>query len=605
MLIDNDNFRSSIANAPLTQSIVVQAGPGSGKTALLIKRLKYIIKNRPTSFSGIACITYTNVAKDEIISRLQKEGVQLPTELFIGTIHSFLLEHIIKPYSHFARKDKTPFKLAPHGLARGYKAEIRKMLNRQSYFIDEATLTAFESLGRDEDGNPYCFKGKISTEVASKWKKFIVKKGYIDQQDVIFLSYLILNKYEHIRKAISSRFPYILVDEFQDVTFYQDKVFSLFELSVFFLVGDLNQSIYSFTGAKPELFQSKIINKNFLNYKLTNNFRCTKHIVKFINRKTNVQQEEAGDNATSNQKVIFIKNIEDPSKAVQLFHSIRRNVKCNENYNPYMILARKNEHLSNISQLIQNKTVDFNPFLKKLRKVHFRRFKILQNLLLAISHKQDNKFEEAVERMSEALSYLIFNEHPGFVSLEEIGYNNFMWRKLQIFTLNFLTGLNLKETSVELFFIQLKELLSEQSKKLYGKPIGHKLRMLNYNWKSQVNAAKNTTIFDLLEDSGLSNKMSGFEDHVFSIHAAKGQEAECVLIMAESESQLLEWLGDNEKSEEARVGYVAFSRARKLLCVWAPTIQEENYRYIKEHIKFVDKSNYAGNQLMDEGLINS
>jgi DNA helicase II / ATP-dependent DNA helicase PcrA len=60
--------------------------------------------------------------------------------------------------------------------------------------------------------------------------------------------------------------------------------------------------------------------------------------------------------------------------------------------------------------------------------------------------------------------------------------------------------------------------------------------------------------------------------------------------MADSESQLTDWLEENGESEEARVGYVAFSRARKLLCVWAPSIQEENYAHLLQHAEFVDKT---------------
>lgn len=242
-MIDNDDFRKSIARAPVADSIVVQAGPGSGKTRILIERLKYIIENRPQSFSGIACITYTNAAKDEIIMRLQNEGFQLPKDLFIGTIHSFLLDHIIKPYSHFANNKKEPYKLASFGFARRYKQEIGEMLNRPTHFITENTYRAFESLGRDEEGEPFCFQNRVTPEVARLWKNITKKEGYIDQQDVIYLSYLILNGYKHIRNAFSSRFPYILVDEYQDVTFYQEKIFMLLERTSFFCVGDRNQSI--------------------------------------------------------------------------------------------------------------------------------------------------------------------------------------------------------------------------------------------------------------------------------------------------------------------------------------------------------------------------
>ncbi|MGY8611493.1 UvrD-helicase domain-containing protein [Bacillus altitudinis] len=89
MIIDNDTYRKKIAQSDINTSIIVQAGPGSGKTTLLVERLKYIIENRRHSHSGIACITYTNVTKDEIIERLQKKNYIQPKELFIGTIHSF------------------------------------------------------------------------------------------------------------------------------------------------------------------------------------------------------------------------------------------------------------------------------------------------------------------------------------------------------------------------------------------------------------------------------------------------------------------------------------------------------------------------------------
>ncbi|MGG0332479.1 ATP-dependent helicase [Priestia megaterium] len=590
MMVDNTEFRESIVSAPLSDSIAVQAGPGSGKTTLLINRLKYIIKNRTNSFSGVACITYTNAAKEEIIMRLQNEGVRLPSELFIGTIHSFLLDNLIKPYSHFYKKDNKPYKLAPHGFARGYKHEIGQMLNRPVHFIDENTLKAFESLGRNEEGNPCCFKNKVPSEVALEWKKLILGKGYVDHQETIYLSYFILNQHKHIRNAISARFPYILIDEYQDVTFYQEKLFSLLEHSSFFCVGDNNQSIYSFTGAKPEIFQEKLKNEFYKSYTLSNNFRSTAHIVKFSNKKTEITQLEAGQNALSEQKVVFIKDISEISEVIQLFHRIRREVECEEKYKPYMILARQNDYVKEVSHFLKEQDEELNTFLKKLGIEHYRCFQILKNFLLAISYKRRNEFDKAVERMAEAFSYLFFNEHPSYVALSEIEYNMFMWKKMQIFTLHFLDNLILTETSVADLFSQVKSFLSDSSKKLYGKSIGKKLIILNYKWKNQVKTSKSTMLSHLIDQIELQGDLSKSEEYVLSIHSAKGQEAESVLVMAESESQLIEWLEENRKIEEARVGYVAFSRARKLLCIWAPSIQEENYVHLQQHVKFVDRT---------------
>lgn len=333
-----------------------------------------------------------------------------------------------------------------------------------------------------------------------------------------------------------------------------------------------------------------MVHECYASYTLSNNFRSTEHIVKFANHKTEIFQLEVGLNASSEQMVIFIKDVNEEFEVLQLFNRIRGEIEYDNLYNPYMILARENHYVKEMGQLLKDQNMEPNLFLGKLKKEHYRRFQIVENLLLAISYNRRNEFDQAVEKMSEAFSYLFFNEHPNFVSLSEIGYDKFMWKKLQIFTLYFLENLVLTEISIASLFLLLKEFLSAQSKKLYCKSIGRKILMLNYNWKNQSRAAKNTMVSHLIEQVELQNNLSESEGHLFSIHGAKGQEAECVLVMAESEAQLTEWLGENEESEEARVGYVAFSRARKLLCVWAPSIKEENYLHLQKHVKFVDSS---------------
>ncbi|NLR46307.1 UvrD-helicase domain-containing protein [Priestia megaterium] len=587
-MIDNEVFRKNIACTPLTDSTVVQAGPGSGKTTLLVERLKYIIKHNTNPLSNVACITYTNAAKDEIMLRLHGGEQKLSTELFIGTIHSFLLDFVIKPYSHLIHKDNQTYKLAPMGFARGHKREIGLMMNCPLHSINEGIFRAFESIGFDEQGHPYCYANKIPPEVALEWKQLIWRKGYIDQQDVIYMSYLILKNKQHICNALSARFPYLLVDEYQDVTFYQEKIFSLFKNSSFFCVGDTNQSIYSFTGAKPEIFQEKWKNKEYKNYTLSNNFRSTAHIVKFSNYKTKITQIEAGLNASIDQKVLLIKNITEAYDVIQLFQRIRLNIECEEHHKPYMILARQNNYVNQLAHFLKKQEGNLNPFLKKLKKEHYRRFQILYNLLLAMSYKRRNEVNKAFEKMGEAFSYLVFNEHPNYVALSEIEYDAFMWKKLQIFTLNFLNSFEFSETSVESMFQELKDFISNTSKVMYGKSIGNKLRMLHYNWKNQVKASKSTMLSELIEQIELQVDFSENTESVMSIHSAKGQEAECVLIMAESESQLMEWFEDNLNSEEARVGYVAFSRARKLLCLWAPTIHENNFAHLHQHVMCID-----------------
>ncbi|WP_233457709.1 3'-5' exonuclease [Bacillus tropicus] len=165
-----------------------------------------------------------------------------------------------------------------------------------------------------------------------------------------------------------------------------------------------------------------------------------------------------------------------------------------------------------------------------------------------------------------------------------------MWRKLQVFTLPFLDNIVLIETSVADFFMQLKEFLTRTSIDTYGVSIGRNVLMLNYKWTGQINASKSTMLSYLVEQVELQENLSDGEGNAHSIHSAKGLEVECVMVLAETEAQLQEWIGDNTGSEEARVGYVAFSRARKLLCVWAPNMQQENYAHLQQYVEFLDET---------------
>lgn len=63
-------------------------------------------------------------------------------------------------------------------------------------------------------------------------------------------------------------------------------------------------------------------------------------------------------------------------------------------------------------------------------------------------------------------------------------------------------------------------------------------------------------------------------------------EAECVFVVAETTKQIKEWLNHNDTSEEARVGYVAFTRARKLLCIWAPNLKETEFEEF-DNVQFI------------------
>ncbi|MCR6473853.1 UvrD-helicase domain-containing protein [Bacillus safensis] len=586
LLADNEKYRREIIEQPIENSIVVHAGPGSGKTTLLIQRLKYIIENREKSYSGIACITYTNAAKDEIILRLQKEQIVLPKELFIGTIHSFLYEYVIKPYSHLFNQNEQ-FKVTPIGFARALKKELGELLKKSQFTIKESEFAAIESLGHDEAGHPHCFRGKISSQVARKWKEILKQKGYIDQQTAIYLTYIILKKYEHIKKAFSLRFPFILMDEYQDVTYYQDKVFSLLTHSSFFCVGDANQSIFSFTGADPFIFTSKDKDKKFKRYNLINNYRSTSDIIHFTNRKTNIIQNNASEHRSFEGSVLFITNKKEMKDVIEIFQREQAKIDIDEGRIPFLILTRRNKLHKQINQIIKENNLEVNPFLDKLKNNHYRRYLILKKLLIAIAYKRSNKLDEAINYISESLSYLFFNTHPAYIKLTDIQYDALMWKRLNVYTLLYIDSLDINQVTPDKLFVELKEFISKTSEKVFERKINRKLRMLDYDWKGTKRTVKAIKLSELVESLMHEAQYTQKLSNIMSIHTAKGLEAECVLVIAESQSEINEWLAFNQKSEEARIGYVAFSRARKLLCIWAPSLETEKIECLYDNVKFI------------------
>lgn len=570
---DSQELRKEIATLPLTESIIVAAGPGSGKTKLLIDRLVYLCKNTIRPNSNIACITYTNAAKEEILDRLQKEEFSLPQGTFIGTIHSFLNEYLIAPYSYLLSPLGQTYELLPRGFSKYY---VNRVSDAKKFKIHDNVI-ALESIGYDKNGDYICFKSnKITKDEMSLLKKIIHDEHKIDQQDTIFFSFQLLVRFPHLKDALTSRFSAILVDEYQDVTYYQDQIFQLLNNTSFFFVGDPNQSIFSFTGAEPSIFESRLSNPGaFKKYTLTNNFRSTSAIVNFNNKKATFKQIAHGSNAGIQQDVIFLMDKADIKQAIEAFHELRIKVGSEQDHIPFLILSRKHELLTEIQQKISGQEIEQAPFLNKLKEIDYRRYEIINQLLKALLLNKSQEYGKSIEAIELALARVIFNKNPNFINLPDIKYDRILWRKLQVGVFTWLNAQDFSAMPIDSFLKALKEHLKDYSEKKIGIKIGTKLKSLDYEWPSQKRESKKITVKQVM-DQIILDPNDVERAYLSTIHSAKGREATSILVIAEDLKELKSWLSFNNK-EEARVGFVAFTRARRLLCIWCPglTAQEE------------------------------
>jgi len=273
-------------------NLMLTACPGSGKTRVIVSKLARVIETVRDTPRFIGCITYTNAAVNEIEARLRRH-IQPGDELYydVCTIHSFCLNHVFRNFSHLINGYKNGFKvLTPDS------DEFRKHVDAVWETFGKTNLThqdyeEFSQLRIDAKGEPVgsaIENGTLTVEVAKQFWRRIRNAGYVDFSNIIYYSLILLQKRPEILDYVSSRFAWLLVDEFQDTTDIQVELLSLIadkDRTKFLLVGDPYQSIFRFAGARPELasvFAAYINARTDLN--LSGNFRSSPQVLEHAER---------------------------------------------------------------------------------------------------------------------------------------------------------------------------------------------------------------------------------------------------------------------------------------------------------------------------------
>jgi DNA helicase II / ATP-dependent DNA helicase PcrA len=272
-------------------NLLLTACPGSGKTRTLIAKAVREIENLRGTPRRVCCITYTNTAAQEIEERAALE-LQPGDErqLAVSTIHSFCLNEILRPYGWLLPE----FTGATRVITRdnvNFEAIAQFAAARINYFwLSASDYEAFESLTVDGKGRIVGLAAQnaaVARAAPYYWAR-CAELGFVDFGTIIYVSFRILRDHPRVALTLCAKYAWILVDEFQDTTELQIEILKqLFATrrSKFFLVGDLHQSIYAFTGARPELvapFGAHIGAR--ANLSLSQNFRSSNHIVTHAER---------------------------------------------------------------------------------------------------------------------------------------------------------------------------------------------------------------------------------------------------------------------------------------------------------------------------------
>jgi superfamily I DNA/RNA helicase len=244
--------------------LLVLAGAGSGKTRVITTRAAYLIKTGRAKASEILAVTFTNKAAEEMRERLGKiVGKKVAEKAVVSTFHSFCLTILREHIQHLGyRKD---FTISGDGDTR---AIVRRLLDDmdgvKDTFKPDLFLSAIGSMKNSDDTTGKGATVSENDETAQKYEKWLpaMYESYqsalraantVDFDDLLLLTLKLWREHEEIRRSVSDRFRYVMVDEFQDTNRVQ---FALLRELVkdhenFCVVGDDDQSIYAWRGADP------------------------------------------------------------------------------------------------------------------------------------------------------------------------------------------------------------------------------------------------------------------------------------------------------------------------------------------------------------------
>lgn len=498
---------------------LVKAGPGAGKTYNMVNQIMCVLPDlKPHETCAI--ITHTNAAKEVIRSRLSSKLV-IPSNLFIGTIHSFLNEFLIIPFF---------------------------ILNFRSFFPDKSICEP-DSLVFREALN---FSDKPIVNFSKE--KDLLQKGIVHFRTTIWIA-LELSKNDTIAQLITSKIRYLFVDEFQDVDPHELSILEVFlhRGVCCYFVGDVKQKLLSIYTIPQRTGRGRENPFRFLLEKYPDNVsdehanhRSTEQIVGFLNNFGEVQQESSSNH--HNNPIYFITNT-DIEQAYSSFNGIVSKREPSGEVQPLDKVVLGHSFKADSRQKPIQKCYDF------ITKVGLR-------------HVADDNGIHTTNNITELESYLRRSSGLTKYDISKIVDNDLIVYRQLIWCLydELISNRNIK------FFISKSDDLCGAVRYCTNSLCKLYRDFLEIDDSKKGFGCKVPSyIEDMFAGQSKTKKTQALDtDAYFStIHSFKGFEASCVLLIANSNTMLKSFVETDRsvQNQFSNQGYVAFSRAKDLLCI--------------------------------------
>lgn len=398
---------------------MVLAGPGAGKTYVITNRVKALIDEYGVKPEQILVVTFSKAAAVEMKERFEMltGGQRLPVRF--GTFHSVFFQILRLAYHYEVKDIATP--------ALKYRF-LEETLNETGYEVDdkkeflsdiEKEISRVKGEGIEID----CyFSSACSAEIFQKmyrgYQEKLQRHRCLDFDDMVVYTYQLLKEREDIRRRWQAQFRYLLIDEFQDINRLQyETVCMLAEPeNNLFIVGDDDQSIYGFRGAKPGIMLS--FPKRFPDTKqivLGVNYRCSDEIMKAAERLIGKNNERYEKHIVANkgkEQPVHMKKCENlPDEAEKIVAQIQMYQKEDIAYQEMAVLFRTNMQMRLLAGKLMEHGVPFTmrENLPNLFDTWMAK-DIMCYLQLALGNRSREKFLKIANRPVRYLSRTAFTE---------------------------------------------------------------------------------------------------------------------------------------------------------------------------------------------------
>lgn len=612
--------------------VVVLAGPGSGKTAVLTDRIRRILMETDEETFRILALTFTNKAAQEMSERILNGIDDIDHRLYVGTFHSFCSEVLRNHGSYVGVKSDFDIYSSNDDLNdviedicddykkidASFPSEELKLLNMINYFERKICLSE-----EDVDAN----MPRTEYDVAYKWIYMeylhrMLDNSTLDFDMLIMLTYKLFNSKPAIAKMYAKTYRYINVDEFQDTNYGQYMVLTSMcgtTNNNIFIVADDDQVIYGWNGADhrrisqfKEAYRAELI-------QLNQNFRCPKEVIAAANnlishnlgREKNKKPLEAMKVIEDKNPHIYCKEFEDEKAEAQAISSVISNIITNNPGDTICVLARTNRLLELTFQEAKKVGIECE---KSKRKSDFETPYILW-MFLALklaNHRTDKRLlREIVGVLSGGLGLNIDEEE---VILESDLTDGDLLKALRTkcaglfeddsfeksFSLNLVEGksfISFVDDAFKWAELQIDKIDDEANKdQVYQNYEIEKKVWVDFQKHLRYNYDLDEILLStyIQEFSMVSKEEEPRKDAVqfLTIHASKGKEFDHVILIGMANDELPSFqslkrgLQSTEMEEERRNCFVAITRAKKVLYL---TYAKKYFGWKKDRSIFLDE----------------